>query len=325
MRVSHVGSFPLDYSRDNVYRAMSDLWRIGVDAPPYPQLRSFIDIYLEPLVREGIVWREDGFYYVKLDRVEDVAGIKPCVPEAVDALEAIRELGLGFKWLRAPVTGVFTLASRLYVEKDVSRGFYATLLTRKEIVEDILTRYIRSFVDYMVSLGYNIVFIDEPVLGVLVGRKRIALGYTEDYIVDVMEKVLRGLSVERGVHVCGRVSDKLFQLLLSIESINVVNLEFHDTPGNLEVLDKRMLEKYDKLIAPGIVSARKPVIEDPREIKDLLNKIIDKTGGRIDLVSGDCGFAGLKNALTDPLQSYYIAIKKLETIVNIVHSMMRIA
>ena len=76
--------------------------------------------------------------------------------------------------------------------------------------------YIRSFVDYMVGLGYNIVFIDEPVLGVLVGRKLIALGYTEDYIVGVMEKVLGGLSVERGVHVCGRVSDKLFQLLLSI-------------------------------------------------------------------------------------------------------------
>ena len=324
MRTSHVGSFPLDYSRENVYRVMRDLWEIGLDAPPYPQLRSFIDIYLQPLVDEGIVLARNGFYFINMDRVKDIRRIRPRILEAEDAIEALRKYGLKFKWLRAPVTGVFTLASRLYIEDDIGRGLYATLLSRKDVVRELLAPYVRSFIDYLLGLGYNIVFLDEPILGVIVGKRRIILGYTEDYIADTINYLLKNVYCEKGIHICGRISNKLFELLASIESLDILNFEFYDTRKNLDIIDHRILEKYDKLLAPGIVSAKRPFVEEMKEIRELLSEVYKLASGRIDLVSGDCGFAGLKDALTDPLQSYYIAIKKLETIVNIVHSMMRI-
>lgn len=321
IRTSHVGSFPLDYSRENVSTIMRDLRSIGIDAPPYPQLRSFIDIYLQPLVDEDVVRTKDGFYFINIDRVDDIRKIKPKVLEAEDAVEALRKYDLEFKWLRAPVTGVFTLASRLYVEEDIGRGLYATLLSRKNLVRDILAPYIRSFVEYLLGLGYNIVFLDEPILGVIVGKRRIILGYTEDFIADTINYLLKNVNVERGIHVCGRISGKLFELLASIESLNILNFEFYDTRENLDIIEYGILEKYDKLLAPGIVSAKKPFVEEPDKIRKLLNEVYRLAGGRIDLVSGDCGFAGLKDTLDDPLETYRISIEKLKRIVSIVREL----
>lgn len=321
IRTSHVGSFPLDYSRENVYMIMRDLRSIGIDAPPYPQLRSFIDIYLQSLVDEGVAWTRDGFYFINIDRVDDIRKIKPKVLEAEDAVEALGKYDLGFKWLRAPVTGVFTLASRLYIEEDIGKGLYATLISKKDLVRDVLTPYIRSFIEYLLGLGYNIVFLDEPILGVIVGKRRIILGYTEDFIADTINYLLRNINAERGIHVCGRISGKLFELLASIESLDILNFEFYDTRENLDIINHETLEKYDKLLAPGIVSAKKPFVEEPDKIRKLLNEIIRLASGRIDLVSGDCGFAGLKDTLDDPLETYRISIEKLKRIVSIVREL----
>lgn len=315
VRTSHVGSFPLEYSRDNVLMIMRDLYNIGIDVPPYPQLRNFIDIYLQPLIDEGIVWIKNGLYFTDLKQLDRFLGIKPRIPEAEDAVIALRQYNLGFKWLRAPITGVFTLASKIYVEEDIKKGLYATLLNRKDLLVDVLVPYIRSFINYLLELGYNIIFIDEPILGVIVGRKRIILGYTEDLIIDTINYLLKGIKAEKGIHVCGRISKKLFELLASIEFLDILNFEFYDTRENLDIVDHKILEKYGKVLAPGIVSAKEPIIEGLDKIKKLLVKINKLAADKIDLVSGDCGFAGLKNVLSDQLKVYRIGIEKLRRIV----------
>jgi len=320
LRTSHVGSFPLDYSRENVDRIMKDLWSIGIDVPPYPQLRSFIDIYLQPLLNEGIIYSKNGFYYINFNQIDHIHKIKPKISEAEDAINAMIKYNLLFKWLRAPVTGPFTLASRIYVD-DLSKGLYATLLGKKDFIMDALAPYIRSFVEYLVDLGYNVLFLDEPILGVIVGKKRIILGYNEEYIIDTINYILKGIRVEKGIHVCGRISDKLFKILAKIDSLDILNFEFYDTRENLEIIDHKVLEKNNKLLAPGIVSAKNPSIESLDEIKKLLEKIYRIANGRIDLVSGDCGFAGLRNALDNPLDSYRISIEKLMRIVAIVREL----
>ncbi|RLG83690.1 MAG: methionine synthase [Thermoprotei archaeon] len=320
MRTSHVGSFPLSYSRENVDRIMKDLWSIGIDVPPYPQLRSFIDIYLQPLLNEGIIYSKNGFYYIKFNQIDRIHKIKPKISEAEDAINAMIKYNLLFKWLRAPITGPFTLASRIYVD-DLSKSLYATLLSKKDFIMDALAPYIRSFIEYLVDLGYNVLFLDEPILGVIVGKKRIILGYNEEYIIDTINYILKGISVEKGIHVCGRISDKLFKILAKIDSLDILNFEFYDTRENLEIIDHKVLEKNDKLLAPGIVSAKNPSIEGLDEIKKLLEKIYRIANGRIDLVSGDCGFAGLRNALDNPLDSYRISIEKLRRIVAIVQEL----
>jgi len=299
---------------------MKDLWSIGLDVPPYPQLRSFIDIYLQPLINEGIIYSKNGFYYIKLDQIDHMHKIKPKILEAEEAINAMIKYKLLFKWLRAPVTGPFTLASRIYVD-DVSKGLYATLLCKKEYVMNIVAPYIRSFVKYLVDLGYNVIFLDEPILGVIVGKKRIILGYNEEHIINTLDYILKDISVEKGIHVCGRISNKLFKILAKIDSINILNFEFYDTRENLEIIDHKVLEENDKLLAPGIVSAKNPSVESLDEIKKLLEKIYRIAGARIDLVSGDCGFAGLRNVLDNPLDSYRIGIEKLRRIVAIVREL----
>ncbi len=318
MRTSHVGSFPLEDSIDNIKKILIDLWEIGLDAPPYPQLRSFIDIYLEPLVKEKILISKNGFYFVKdLKDIENIIDHKPHIPEAEYTIKYIRENKLGFKWLRAPVTGVFTLASRIYVQQDISIGLTATLINKPEYLGSII-KYVRNHLEYLKGLGYNILFVDEPTLGVIVGKRRILYGYNEDIIRDIYDELFYDLGEENGIHVCGRISPKLFEILTTTKRIKYLNFEFHDNPRNIESIDKSLLVENNKYIAPGVASAKKPVVESVYEIINVLKKLIEKIDYRIDLVSADCGFGGLIDETNDPAKSYNISLEKLKNIVKAV-------
>jgi 5-methyltetrahydropteroyltriglutamate--homocysteine methyltransferase len=316
LRSSHVGSFPLDYSLENTERIIVDLSSIGLDAPPYPQLRGFIDIYVEPLVQAGSVKREKGFLYALSPNnlLSWKRGVN--APEAEYTVETIKRLKLGFKHLRAPVTGPFTLASRIYLSMD-SRDLSSTALTYKDLVKAFFTRYSSAWVEYMSMLGYNLIFLDEPILGVIIGARRNLYGYSDEDIVEVLDTVAKSAhSAEVGVHVCGRVHRRILEVLSSTSRVKYFSLEFHDSQQNIEILDKHLLEERDKLISPGIVSSRVPRLESLEEAFSLLNKVYRVTGGRIDLVSGDCGFAGLKGALGNPEAEYELALSKLKIVVN---------
>ncbi|MCC6058334.1 MAG: methionine synthase, partial [Desulfurococcaceae archaeon] len=91
MRTSHVGSFPLDYSYDNVKRAVLDMNRIGVDVPPYPQLRNFVEIYLKPLEDAGCLRSSRGVYFLNIDNIECSKNVKIKVAEAEDTVKIIEE------------------------------------------------------------------------------------------------------------------------------------------------------------------------------------------------------------------------------------------
>lgn len=135
LRTGHVGSFPLPHSPKNIETVARDLAEIGIDAPPYPQLRSFIDIYLKPLADHGILALKGSFYYLAdPEKLRETEYIEPYIPEAEYMARRNKQDKL-FQWLRGPVTGPFTLSSRIYVEKDISMGLVATLLKNKELWE----------------------------------------------------------------------------------------------------------------------------------------------------------------------------------------------
>jgi 5-methyltetrahydropteroyltriglutamate--homocysteine methyltransferase len=318
MRTSHVGSFPLDYSYDNVKRAVLDMNRIGVDVPPYPQLRNFVEIYLKPLEDAGCLRSSRGVYFLNIDNIECSKNVKIKVAEAEDTVKIIEEHNIQFNVLRAPVTGPFTLASRIYIPGAGSGGgLSSTCLSKKELVIDLLTNFVINTVKYLVELGYNIVFIDEPVFNYLIGMKRILFGYKEDEVVEVLDKISSSYPIEFGVHVCGRLNPKIIEIILSVPKIKYMSIELHDTPTNLELVTKELLEKHDKVLSPGLVSSQKPVIEDVNEVLSLLRSVYRKIQV-IDLVSGDCGFGGLKGSLGDREKEYNVAISKLRTVVDAV-------
>jgi len=63
----------------------------------------------------------------------------------------------------------------------------------------------------------------------IVGRRKI-LFYLEDNILEAFNKLLSGIAGYNGTHVCGCISDKLFNILTESDVIRFLNLEFHDTP-----------------------------------------------------------------------------------------------
>jgi 5-methyltetrahydropteroyltriglutamate--homocysteine methyltransferase len=297
---------------------MRDMWMIGLDAPTYPQLRSFIEIYLDPLVDQGALYKVKDVFVASKELHEFLESKSFRVLEAEIAVKAVKSWKLGFKWLRAPVTGPFTLASRIYLREDLSGGVSSTALSRKDLVKGFFADYVGEAVEYMSNLGYNIVFLDEPSLTFIIGGRGLLFNYREEDIVDALEYAVRSAKGEVGIHVCGRLHHRLLEVIMEVPRIKYISVELHDTPQNLEVIDKSLLEKHDKILSPGVVSAKNPSVEDSEKVHSLLKAVYERTSGRIDLVSGDCGFRGLKGSIGDEEREYSIALSKLETIVRTV-------
>lgn len=314
LRSSHIGSFPLEYSLSNIERVITDLASLGLDVPPYPQLRSFIDIYLEPLVKAGVVTSERGLFYSSPKEITSWRG-NVSIPEAEYAVEVVKRFKLGFKGLRAPVTGPFTLASRIYISRG-STTLSNTLLTNHEFVKETLKEYVSNFVKYMVTLGYTIVFLDEPTLGFIIGARR-NLYYSDVDIIEVLDYIAKNADVEVGIHVCGRIHKRVLELLVRVSKVKYISLEFHDSPTNIEVIDRSLLEKYDKIISPGIISSKNVRLESEEEAYTLLERIYTVSGGRVDLVSADCGFGGLRGTLGNSEEEYKLALMKLERVIKV--------
>ncbi len=315
---SHVGSFPLTHSWENVERVFRDLVELGIDIPPYPQMRSFVDIYLEPLVKAGIVHMKGSRYFAKEKVFEESKPPKAEIREAKIVSETA--MRIGFKGiLRAPITGPFTLSSRIYFSESASLS--ATAMARKELVLNFFTEYVRSFVEQMVNLGYKFIVIDEPMLANIIGRRIILYGYNAEDIIEIYSKTLkpaRLTNIVRGTHVCGRLPKRLPEILAEVDALNVLNHEFKDSPENFEVFTKDLLEKHDKILSPGIVSSKKLKIESFDETYSLLLKILRKFGERVNIISADCGFGALRTGEVSEEEAYSIAKRKLKLIVEVV-------
>jgi len=317
VRSSHVGSFPLPYSIENVARILRSLQEIGLDVPTYPQLRSFIEIYLRPLETLGIVYNKRGLHF-STSKLLEISPPRVGIEDAEVAMEVVSREKLVFRAFRGPVTGVFTLASRVYLSEDISKGLQATALANRDTVEGFFKEFVAELMRYMSSLGYNIVFIDEPSLTFFIGR-RILYGWTEESVVEVLSYVAKAAgNAEVGVHICGHLNPKLLDIVMRVDKVKYLSFEFFKTPSNLELLSKSLLEQYNKVVSPGVVAASSTRVESVDEALAVLTKVYSKAGGRVDLVSGDCGFGGLKGSLGDEEKEYRVSIEKLRVVVETV-------
>ena len=315
MKVSHVGSFPKAVT---VEKAFKDMVSIGVDVPPYPQIRGFIDIYLEPLVDINLLKRKGELYFADPKLLLESKPPTLEIPEAIQVSRLSAEMKVSN--LRGPVTGPLTLASRVYREGERG-GLESTILASKDVVVEFMVEYVRNAIKHLVDIGYNYIFVDEPILGNIVGAKRILYGYTEDDLVELYEKVYKGFpNIVKGIHVCGRIPPRLLNILVRIKPLNLLNHEFKDTPENLNSISREALENHDKILSPGIVSSKSLRVESLDETINLLQRLVENYGlERLDLVSADCGFGGL--GVTT--EAYEVAIKKLIVVRRAVDSVAR--
>ncbi|MDK2384572.1 MAG: hypothetical protein QI199_07180, partial [Candidatus Korarchaeota archaeon] len=140
-----MGSFPLDPAPGVEELVLRDLSEIGLACPPYPQTRSFIDMFLEPLAEEGLLEKRSGRYYGDPRRLLSAEPPRIRVPEA-EAAAAIAGR-LGFRGLRGPVTGAYTLAGEV-LWGDPAMGVGATMVARREVVEGFFKEYVALNAEY---------------------------------------------------------------------------------------------------------------------------------------------------------------------------------
>ncbi|MEM1509809.1 MAG: hypothetical protein QXY49_00620 [Thermofilaceae archaeon] len=314
---SHVGSLPSEYSEENFERCFKDLVDVGLDVPPIPQLRDFIFMYLNPLVEAGVLRVDGELYKADLKMIDEIASITPVLSELKRASEITEHFQI--KWLRVPITGAFTLASRIYLE-DPAKGLKSTVLAKPELVAP-LSEYVSKVVAEASRLKGSVIVIDEPVLGNIVGPRVILFGYKGEEILEVYNTELRPAQGHvTATHICGQVSERLLDILAESERLNFLNHEFHDTQVNLALPWRKLLERSDKILSPGVFSTKRREVESVDEIINLSRKIIEKVGGEyVNLFTGDCGLRGLKGTLG----AYDIALKKLRNLVSAVDALNR--
>ena len=171
----------------------------------------------------------------------------------------------------------------------------------------------------MVSLGYDFIVIDDPMLANVVGKRIILYGYKVDDIIGLYNEIFDEAKGKlTGIHVCGRLSPKLAETLCEIEKLKVLNHEFKDTWENINAFTRELLEKHDKILSPGIVSSKNLRVESFKETYELLKNILNIFGNRVGIVTADCGFKALKTPEITYEEAYNIALKKLKIIVDVV-------
>ncbi len=308
---SLVGSFPLDPTRDNIARALRDQERLGVDIPVVPQLQDFITAYAEPLKRAGVVHEEGGGLRLATRGLEWVGPLPPWEARVV------AEQGYTGK-LRLPVTGPYTLASSIALEGRPGNLLYSVL--RDHSLTSRMVDYVAEVVRETVRLlRPRMLCIDEPVLSVIVGSRRILLGYTIEELREGLEKVLeeaRGVEL-RCIHVCSRLPPLLKKILLPIENLEVLDHEHHDNPENRAYYTRQELEEHGKKLAYGVVSSKSTHVETVDEVRELLTDALQRYGDLVAIVKPDCGFRGLKGALGGR-EYEEIVLPKVKTLVEAV-------
>jgi len=312
---THVGSLPLEYSKVNVAKAFLDMVSIGIDYPPYPQLRGFIDIFLQPLLKQHVIVKRGEFYFLLQEEPVDI-DVKEYIPEeSVIVAKLVSSMSIGnIKGLRAPITGPFTLASKIFIRRP---SFMSSLLSRKRQTLELMVDLVRNFALAFKKLGYDFLVLDEPILGTIVGARRLLFNYKPEDIRSGLDRIFERIHVLRGIHVCGRISKGLVEILLNLESIEVLDHEFADSPENLENYDVEILESHNKFIAFGCLSSKKATVEGKEEVLSLLKSGLNKYGRRLLMIKPDCGLGGLRGATSNPILDYRIAIDKLRMIVEV--------
>jgi len=321
-----VGSWPLNNTHSNMVRIFTDLIQLGIDYPCYPQLLDMNYQFLSPLSKLVQKLEEiDKKFYLHGDFEVPKQPIALEYGEfIINFLNDYPELRKSIKGTKACLTGPFTLTFDTILKNDLAKGIKPIIFEEPHAVMvdwivDKFAEILRKMGSAYNDMGIDIISCDEPILGLLVGRK--ILFHSEDFIIDTINKATSGIKGLSSIHVCGRISPNLRDLLLKT-NVKILDHEFSTNEQNFKVFEKKHLEETDKLLAMGTVESKfvpnkEKSIDDYVENVDFLKKYIKKgieQYGRENLIiKPDCGFYPLK--VFGENDGYEIAIRKVKNMV----------
>jgi len=303
---SVVGSFPLNNTLGNMERGLKAQIDSGIEYPCYPQLVPMIDQFLDPIVAMdiGLVKRK-GRFYLESNHLE-----LPKEPFALeygqfmlDFLENNPDYRTKIKGWKACLTGPFTLASEIIIPEDsvpkpkISLFKDTTAILSYDMVMQLAKMMSMIAAEYD-KMGADIISMDEPMLGIIVGRKMYY--HSEEQALSIINQATSPISRNSSVHVCGRIAPKLRDILMQS---NVKIMDHEMTSGhNKKLFDKETLEQNGKTLAWGVLqtqiqwapeSSPETYIEPVSQIKQSIQEAVDQVGKENLILKPDCGFAPL--------------------------------
>ncbi|HEY0089125.1 MAG TPA: uroporphyrinogen decarboxylase family protein, partial [Candidatus Lokiarchaeia archaeon] len=280
-----VGSLPLSNTKENMIKGFEDLINIGIDYPCYPQLESMITQFLRPLSKKiDKLYEKNNKFYLNDDF------ILPDKPVALEYGNFMKEffnerpsLKDNVRGLKACLTGPFTLASEIILEGNAAKGIKPRLFNEPRGI--MLEWIVDKFADIMKQIGkaYNdlgidIISMDEPILGLLVGKK--TWFYSNEFIIQTLNKAISGIKKLSSIHVCGAISPNLRDILLQTD-VKILDHEFRTNENNFKIFEKKHFENSDKFLAMGSIQTkiakkenlnREDYIESVDFLKDYVKK-----------------------------------------------------
>lgn len=276
-----MGSFPLEDTPENREKVIQDVIKLKIDFPNYPQLQDmgtqFLHDIEQRILPPGVEPFEWTVRYLQSHKL----------------LEKVR--------LKACITGPFTLSSYLLTKEQ-----YQTPLRNQKLMEftKLLEETCRR-----ISQTAQLAFIDEPILSLIFGRRRILYGYNEEDVISTFNRLRESFGeILVGTHICGRISPLLAQTLLHTD-LDILSHEYHDTPQNFDLYQPNDVKKKEKTLAMGCISTKQMTVESVEEIHAFMKKATEKYGRNI-MFTPDCGF-GTLFIEESQRASYEIAIHKL--------------
>lgn len=309
-------------------RAFDDQVNMRIDYPCYPQLISMINQFLEPLseIIESLDYRAttDKFYLFDEFEVPKENVALEYGKFMVDFLNERPYLKELIKGTKACLTGPFTLASELYLSDTLSKGVTPLVFKepkgiRLEWVVEKIAEIMKNIGKAYSNMGIDIISMDEPILSLIVGR-RMAF-HNEEFLIEMINKAISGIDKMPSVHVCGRISPKLRDILLQT-NVKIMDHEFRTNESNFKIFERTHLESNDKLLGLGTIKSNfapqkdaeiNDYVEDIKFLQDYIKKGVDTFGKDNLVIKPDCGFGALKSVFGD--DAYEIVLRKLNNMV----------
>ncbi|TXT63485.1 MAG: putative methylcobalamin:homocysteine methyltransferase [Promethearchaeota archaeon] len=322
-----VGSFPLQNTQINMERAIEDQINIGIDFPCYPQLVSMISQFLTPLSqlipeleqKDGKFILTDDFKIpdepIALEYGEFVLNYLQNHPNSYDMISGTK----------ACLTGPFTLASEITLQGNISEGLKTMLFKEpKAIMVDWIvekfSKIMKNIGKAYNDMGFNIISMDEPILGLIVGRK--VMFHSRDFVIETLNRAISEIKDVSSIHVCGQLNPNLRDILLDTE-VNILDHEFQSNTSNYDIFKKTHFKEVDKYLGFGALETKiKPkrdgtlsdYVESISTIQKTIQKGIDIVGRENLIVKPDCGFQPLRDSFEENF-AYEIVIRKLNNMI----------
>jgi 5-methyltetrahydropteroyltriglutamate--homocysteine methyltransferase len=323
-----VGSFPLDFTNENMIRVFEDQINSGINFPCYPQLVDMIFQFLNPLSKKIEELDKENNNFILQDDFE--------IPEKPIAqnygifvknyLKRNRNVLGRLTGIKACLTGPITLTTELILGGELSKGVKTRIFKEpRAIMKDWVVEKFANIMNKVGKnyrdLGFDIIAMDEPILSLLVGRR--SLFHKEDFYLKIINKALEGIDGYTSIHVCGSLNPNLRDLLLK-SNVRILDHEFQTNEQNFEVYKREHLEENNKMLAIGSVRTNvksgsskdpKDYVEEIKDIEKFIKKGIKQYGRSNLIIKPDCGFRALQGVFGSEL-AYQISVRKLKNMVK---------